>query len=95
MNSIATRGHVSLDGAQVRLRSSGAAQRFTDLFALKADSNTVSTGLGERPTASQVTSEISAAINALTGSAPAHLNTLEEIANAINDDNDVYQTLLY
>ena len=92
--TIATRGHVILDDAQVRLRTSGAAQRFTDLFALKADSSTVNTGLGERPTASEVTSEIAAAINALTGSAPALLNTLEEIANAINDDNDVYQTLL-
>ena len=94
MDAIATRGHVILDDAQVRLRTSGAAQRFTELFALKADSSTVSTGLGERPTASQVTSEIAAAINTLTGSAPALLNTLEEIANAINDDNDIYQTLL-
>ena len=94
MDAIATRGHVILDDTQVRLRTSGTAQRFTELFALKADSSTVSTGLGERPTASQVTSEIAAAINALTGSAPALLDTLEEIANAINDDNDVYQTLL-
>ena len=94
MDFIATRGHIVLDDAQVRLRTSGAAQRFTDLFALKADSSTVSTGLGERPTATQVTAEIAAAISALTGSAPALLDTLEEIANAINDDSDVYQTLL-
>jgi hypothetical protein len=63
-------------------------------FALKADSSVVNTGLGERPTASQVTAEIAAAIDALTGSAPVLLDTLAEIANAINDDNDVYQTLL-
>ena len=94
MDALATRGHIILDDAQVRLRTSGAAQKFTTLFALKADSSTVSTGLGERPTASQVTAEISAAVSALSGSAPALLNTLEEIANAINDDNDVYQTLL-
>ena len=94
MDFIATRGHIILDDAQVRLRSGGAAQRFTDLFALKADSSTVSTGLGERPTATQVTAEIAAAISALTGSAPALLDTLEEIANALNDDNDVYQTIL-
>ena len=94
MDAIATRGHVILDDTQVRLRTSGTAQRFTVLFALKADSSTVSTGLGEGPTASQVTSEIAAAINALTGSAPALLDTLGEIANAINDDNDVYQMLL-
>ena len=94
MDAIATRGHIILDDAQVRLRTSGAAQRFTDLFALKADSSTVSTGLGERPTASEVTAEIQAAIDALTGSAPVLLDTLAEIAAAINDDNDVYQTLL-
>ena len=94
MDAIASRGHILLDDSQVRLRTSGTAQRFTELFALKADSSTVNTGLGERPTASQVTSEIAAAINALTGSAPALLDTLGEIANAINDDNDVYQTLL-
>ena len=94
MDFIATRGHIILDDAQVRLRTSGAAQRFTDLFALKADSSVVNTGLGERPTASEVTAEISAAISALTGSAPVLLDTLAEIAAAINDDNDVYQTLL-
>ena len=62
MDALATRGHIILDDAQVRLRTGGAAQRFTDLFALKADSSTVSTGLGERPTATAVTAVISAAI---------------------------------
>ena len=52
------------------------------------------TGLGERLTASQVTAELTAAIAALTGSALAVLDRLEEIANAISDDNDVYQLLL-
>ena len=33
-------------------------------------------------------------IAALVGAAPAVLNTLEEIANSINDDNDVYTTLV-
>ena len=37
MDAIATRGHVILDDAQVRLKTSGTAQRFTELFALKAD----------------------------------------------------------
>ena len=47
MDAIATRGHVILDDTQVRLRTSGTAQRFTELFALKADSSTVSKhGLG-------------------------------------------------
>ena len=94
MDALATRGHIILDDAQVRLRTSGAAQKFTTLFALKADSSTVSAGLGSRLLTSEVTAEISAAISALTGSAPALLDTLGEIAAAINDDNDVYQTLL-
>ena len=38
MDALATRGHIILDDAQVRLRTGGAAQRFTDLFKLKADS---------------------------------------------------------
>ena len=88
MDALATRGHIILDDAKVRLRTSGAAQRFSDLFVLKADSSTVSTGLGERPTAIEVTAQISAAIDALTGSAPVLLNTLGEIANALNDDNE-------
>ena len=33
-------------------------------------------------------------ISALIGAAPAVLNTLEEIANSINDDDDVYTTLV-
>ena len=94
MDFIASRGHILLDDAQVRLRTGGAAQRFTDLFAQKADSSTVSTGLGERPTASEVTAEIQAAIEALTGSAPVLLDTLSEIAASLNNDNDVYQTIL-
>ena len=49
MDFIASRGHILLDDAQVRLRTGGAAQRFTDMFALKADSSTVSTGLGRDP----------------------------------------------
>ena len=86
MDAIATRGHIILDDAQVRLRTSGAAQRFTDLFSLKADAFTVNLGLGERPTASQVTAEISAAIDLLTGSAPALLDTLGEIALSYASD---------
>ena len=46
---MSTRGHVILDDSQVRLRTSGTAQRFTELFALKADSSTVSLGLGNGP----------------------------------------------
>ena len=95
MDALATRGHVILDDDQVRLRTSTAtAQRFTQLFALKADESSVSSRFSDRPTSSEVTAEITAAINALKGSAPALLDTLDEIANALNDDNDVYNTLL-
>ena len=95
MDALATRGHVILDDSQVLLRTSTAsAQRFTQLFALKADASSVNTGFGERPTASEITAEITAAINALKGNSPALLDTLDEIANALNDDHDVYNTLL-
>jgi hypothetical protein len=95
MDALATRGHVILDDDQVRLRTGTAsAQRFTQLFALKADESSVSSRFSDRPTASEVTAEITAAINALKGNAPALLDTLDEIANALNDDHDVYNTLL-
>ena len=95
MDALATRGHVILDDDQVRLRTGTAnAQRFTQLFALKADASTVSTGFGERPTGAQVTAEINQAIQNLRGSSPALLDTLDEIAASLNDDPNVYNTLL-
>ena len=94
MDSLATRGYAVLDDAQVRLRTNGVPTRFTELFALKADQSTVDTGLGDRPTQVQVTAQILAAIDALRGSAPALLDTLAEIAQAINDDQDVHATIL-
>ena len=95
MDALATRGHVILDDDQVRLRTSTAtAQRFTQLFALKADESSVTSRFSDRPTATEVTAQITAAINALKGDAPALLDTLDEIANALNDDHDVYNTLL-
>ena len=91
MDALATRGHVILDDDQVRLRTSTAtAQRFTQLFALKADESSVSSRFSDRPTATEVTAEITAAIYALKGNAPALLDTLDEIANALNDDHDDY-----
>ena len=95
MDALATRDHVILDDDQVRLRTSTAnAQRFTQLFAIKADESSVTNRFSDRPTASEVTTQIAAAINALKGNAPALLDTLDEIANALNDDHDVYNTLL-
>ena len=94
MDFVPTRGQVILDDAQLRLRTPGAVQRLTDLFALKADESSVSSRLQDRPTASQVTAEITAAINALKGDAPGLLDTLGEIADALSDDHDVYNTLL-
>ena len=94
MDSLATRGYAILDDAQVRLRTNGVPSRFTELFQLKADQSAVDTGLGERPTQTQITAEIAAAIDALRGSAPGLLDTLQELADAINDDATVYQTIL-
>ena len=94
MNSLASRGYAVLDDSRVRLRANGVASKFTDLFELKADQSSVDTGLGERPTQTQITAQIAAAISALRGSAPALLDTLAEIAQAINDDQNVYATIL-
>ena len=94
VDSLATRGYAVLDDSQVRLRTSGGPSRFTELFALKADQIAVDTGLGDRPTQTQVTAQIAAAIDARRGSAPALLDILSEIAQAINDDQDVYATIL-
>ena len=90
MDLLSTRGQVVLDDSQVRLRTSSALARFTELFALKADQSTVD----NLPTTTQVQALIDAAIAALKGGAPALLDTLDEIAAAINDDADVYNTLL-
>ena len=54
MDSLATRGYAVLDNAQVRLRASGVASKFTDLFELKADQSAVNIGVGERPTQTQI-----------------------------------------
>ena len=90
MDLLSTRGQVVLDDSQVRLRTSSALARFTELFALKADQSTVD----NLPTTTQVQVLIDAAIAALKGGAPALLDTLDELAAAINDDSDVYNTLL-
>ena len=94
MDSLATRGYAILDDNQVRLRTSSGPNKFTDLFNLKADQTAADNGLNDRPTQTQVTAENAAAINALKGGAPALLDTLDEIAGAINDDQDVYNTIL-
>ena len=94
MDFVPTRGQVILDDAQLRLRTPGGVSRLTELFALKANKSTVDEGFTQRPTGAQVTAEITAAINALKGNAPGLMDTLDEIANALNDDHDVYNTLL-
>ena len=94
MDFVPTRGQVILDDSHLRLRTTGAVTRLTDLFALKADESSVSTRFADRPTSTEVTAEIAAAIDALKGDAPGLLDTLGEIADALNDDHDVYNTLL-
>ena len=95
MDALATRGNVLLDDSQVLLRTSTAsAQRFTQLFALKSDESSVSTRFADRPTATEVTTEITAAIDALKGDAPDLMDTLGEIADALADDEDVYNSLV-
>ena len=90
MDFVPTRGQVILDDSQLRLRTTGAVTRLTDLFALKADESSVTTRFADRPTATEVAAQITAAINALKGDAPGLLDTLGEIADALNDDHDAY-----
>ena len=95
MDTLSTRGYAILEDSQVRLRTNGnVPSRFTELVLLKADQSAVDTGLGERPTQLQITAQIVAAIDALRGGAPGLLATLQELADAINDDATVYQTIL-
>ena len=95
MDSLSTRGHILLDDDQVRLRTGTAsAQRFTQLFALKYDESSVSTRFADRPTATEVTTPITAAINALKNGVGPLMDTLNEISSALNNDHDVYNTLL-
>ena len=93
MDFVPTRGQVILDDSHLRLRTTGAVTRLTDLFALKADESSVGSRFADRPTSTEVAAEIAAAINALKGDAPGLLDTLAELASALNDDADVYNTL--
>ena len=88
MDFVPTRGQVILDDSQLRLRTTGAVSKLTDLFAQKADQSTVTAGFGQRPTGAQVTAEINQAITNLRGSAPLLLDTLGEIADALNKEGE-------
>ena len=85
MDTIATSGFVILHDSQLRLRTPGAVSKLTDLFALKADESSVGSRFADRPTSTEVTAEITAAIDALKGDAPGLLDTLGEIADALNN----------
>lgn len=50
-------------------------------------------GITDAKTATEITNEINAAINALIGGAPGTLDTLNEIAEAINDNADYHTTV--
>ena len=94
MDFVPTRRQVILDDSQLRLRTTGAVTRLTDLFALKADESSVTTRFADRPTATEVAAQITAAINTLKGDAGPLMDTLGEISDALQDDHDVYNTLL-
>ena len=94
MDTIATSGFVILDDSQLRLRTTGAVSRLTDLFNLKSDESSVGSRFADRPTSTEVTAEITAAIDALKGDAPDLMDTLGEIADALADDEDVYNSLV-
>jgi len=56
--------------------------------------NGLSAALALKVEAAYVNNQIDAAINALIGTAPGTLDTLAEIATAINNDEDVYTNLI-
>ena len=94
MDIVSTRGQVILDDQQLRLRTTGAVTRLTDLFALKADESSVANRFLDRPTAAEVAAQITAAINTLKGDAGPLMDTLGELADALNDDDQAFTSLM-
>jgi hypothetical protein len=66
--------------------------RFTNLFDGNANKMWTEAQLALRPVQISVPAEIAAEINALKGDAPELLNTLGEISNAGNDDENAYDS---
>ena len=54
--------------------------------SLKADTSYVDTELADKATVTYVDNKVSSEINTLVGQAPATLNTLQELADALGDD---------
>lgn len=57
-----------------------------DVVRLREALNAIDVDMANRPEAAAVTSEINAAVQALIGGAPGALDTLNELAAALNDD---------
>lgn len=57
-----------------------------DVVRLREALNAIDVDVANRPEAAAVTAEINAAIQALIGGAPGALDTLNELAAALNDD---------
>ena len=60
MDFVPTRGQVILDDSELRLRTTGAVTRLTDLFARKADESSVTTRFADRPSATEDSSAFKA-----------------------------------
>lgn len=57
-----------------------------DVVRLREALNAIDVDMANRPEAAAVTAEINAAVQALVGGAPGALDTLNELAAALNDD---------
>lgn len=57
-----------------------------DVVRLREALNAIDVDMANRPEAAAVTAEINAAVQALIGGAPGALDTLNELAAALNDD---------
>jgi predicted RNA-binding protein Jag len=65
-----------------------------DVVRLREALIAIDVDVANRPEAAAVTTEINAAIQALIGGAPGALDTLQELAAALNNDEDFANTVI-
>lgn len=64
-----------------------------DVVRLREALNAIDVDIADRPTAAVVTAEVNAAVAALVAAAPEAMNTLDELAAALSDDDNFAGTV--
>lgn len=64
-----------------------------DVVRLREALNAIDADIADRPTAATVTAEVNAAVAALVAAAPEAMNTLDELAAALSDDDNFAGTV--